>query len=68
MDTRQKRRELMHELLPAATTIGLLPNPTNAVAEIQSKDIQAAARTLGLQDSEIPPVFTTHSGGISFGE
>ena len=32
-----------------ATTIGLLLNPTNAVAEIQSKDLQAAARTLGLQ-------------------
>jgi putative tryptophan/tyrosine transport system substrate-binding protein len=49
MDTGQKRLELMHELLPAATTIGLLLNPTNAVAEIQSKDLQAAARTLGLQ-------------------
>ena len=49
MDTGQKRLELMHELLPAATTFGLLLNPTNAVAEIQSKDLQAAARTLGLQ-------------------
>jgi putative ABC transport system substrate-binding protein len=49
MDTGQKRLELIHELLPAATTIGLLLNPTNAVAEIQSKDLQAAARTLGLQ-------------------
>jgi putative ABC transport system substrate-binding protein len=49
MDTGQKRLELMHELSPAATTIGLLLNPTNAVAEIQSKDLQAAARTLGLQ-------------------
>jgi hypothetical protein len=27
MDTGQKRLELMHELLPAATTIGLLPQP-----------------------------------------
>jgi putative ABC transport system substrate-binding protein len=35
--------------LPAATTIGLLLNPANAVAEAQSKDLQAAARTLGLQ-------------------
>jgi putative ABC transport system substrate-binding protein len=49
MDTGQKRLELIHELLPAATTIGLLLNPTNAVAEIQSKDLQAAARILGLQ-------------------
>jgi putative ABC transport system substrate-binding protein len=49
MDTGQKRLELMHELLPAATTIGLLLNPANAVAEAQSKDLQAAARTLALQ-------------------
>jgi ABC-type uncharacterized transport system substrate-binding protein len=49
IDTGQKRLELIHELLPAATTIGLLLNPTNAVAEIQAKDLQAAARTLGLQ-------------------
>jgi putative tryptophan/tyrosine transport system substrate-binding protein len=49
IDTGQKRLELIHELLPAATTIGLLLNPTNAVAEIQSKDLEAAARTLGLQ-------------------
>ena len=49
MDTGQKRLELIHELLPAATTVGLLLNPTNAVAEIQSKELQAAARTLGLQ-------------------
>jgi putative ABC transport system substrate-binding protein len=49
MDTGQKRLELMHELLPAAATIGLLLNPANAVAEHQSKDLRAAARTLGLQ-------------------
>ena len=49
IDTGQKRLELIHELVPTATTIGLLLNPTNAVAETQSKDLQAAARTLGLQ-------------------
>ena len=49
VETGQKRLELMHELLPAATTIGLLLNPRNAVADKQSKDLQAAARTLGLQ-------------------
>jgi putative ABC transport system substrate-binding protein len=49
VDTGQKRLELLHALLPAATTIGLLLNPANAVAEVQSKDLQAAARTLGLQ-------------------
>ena len=49
IDTGQKRLELIHELLPAATTVGLLLNPNNAVAEIQSKELQTAARTLGLQ-------------------
>jgi putative ABC transport system substrate-binding protein len=49
MDTGQKRLELMHELLPAATTMGLLVNPANIVAENQSKYLQAAARAIGLQ-------------------
>jgi putative ABC transport system substrate-binding protein len=44
-----KRLELLHELLPTATTIALLVNPTNPNAEAQSKDLQAAARPLGLQ-------------------
>jgi putative ABC transport system substrate-binding protein len=45
-----KRLELLHELIPAATIIALLVNPTNPTsAETQSKDLQAAARTLGLQ-------------------
>jgi putative ABC transport system substrate-binding protein len=48
-ETGQKRLELLHELLPTATTIGLLLNPANANNEIQSKDAQAAARILGLQ-------------------
>jgi putative tryptophan/tyrosine transport system substrate-binding protein len=48
-ETGEKRLELLHEVLPAATTIGLLLNPTNQVNEKQSKDMQAAARILGLQ-------------------
>jgi putative ABC transport system substrate-binding protein len=44
-----KRLELMHELVPSATKIALLVNPTNSAAETQSKDVQAAARTLGLE-------------------
>jgi putative ABC transport system substrate-binding protein len=45
-----KRLELLHELVPTTTTIALLVNPTNpAIAETQSRDLQAAARTLGLQ-------------------
>ena len=45
-----KKLELMHELLPAATVMGLLVNPTNRVAaERETRDLQAAARALGLQ-------------------
>ena len=45
-----KRLELLHELVPAATVIALLVNPTNPiVAGPHAKDLQAAARTLGLQ-------------------
>jgi putative ABC transport system substrate-binding protein len=44
-----KRVELAHELIPAATVIALLVNPSNPLAEAVSKDSQAAARILGLQ-------------------
>jgi putative ABC transport system substrate-binding protein len=44
-----KRLELMHELFPAADTIAVLVNPTNPGAESQLKDLQAAARNLGLK-------------------
>src|SRR5262245_45344781 len=45
-----KRVELMHQLLPNATVVALVVNPTNPrVAEVQSRDAQEAARALGLQ-------------------
>jgi putative ABC transport system substrate-binding protein len=44
-----KQLELLHELAPAASVIALLINPTNpAIARIQSRDVPAAARKLGL--------------------
>jgi putative ABC transport system substrate-binding protein len=43
-----KKLELLHELLPAATAIALLVNPTNVLAESETKDVQDAARSLGL--------------------
>jgi len=50
IETGQKRLELIHEVVPAATVMGLLLNPTNKViAEAQSKDLQAGARALALQ-------------------
>jgi putative tryptophan/tyrosine transport system substrate-binding protein len=44
-----KRLELLRELVPTATIIALLVNPINFIAETQSRELQAAARTLGLQ-------------------
>jgi putative tryptophan/tyrosine transport system substrate-binding protein len=45
-----KRLELAHELVPTASVIAVLINPTNAnTAEPQLRDLQAAAHTLGLQ-------------------
>ena len=43
-----KKLELLHELLPAATTIALLVNPTNVLTESENKGVQDAARSLGL--------------------
>ena len=45
-----KRVELLHELVPTATSIALLVNPAaGPLRETISTDLQAAARTLGLQ-------------------
>jgi putative tryptophan/tyrosine transport system substrate-binding protein len=44
-----KRLELLHEAVPSATTIAVLINPANPVAENQTTDIQAAARRVGVE-------------------
>ena len=45
-----KHLELLHLLVPTATTLALLINPTSpALAETQSRDLQVAADTLGLK-------------------
>jgi putative ABC transport system substrate-binding protein len=60
-----KRLELLNELVPETKTIGLLVNPTNRNAAIVSRELQAAARTLGIDlrvlhassDGDFDPVF-----------
>jgi ABC-type uncharacterized transport system substrate-binding protein len=63
-----KQLELLHELVPTATTIALLVNPTNrTLAEALSRDMQPAAGKLGLKlqvlnastDRDFDTVFAT---------
>jgi putative ABC transport system substrate-binding protein len=62
-----KRLELLHELVPTATIMALLVNPTTPAAETVARDAQAAARALGLQlhvlhassDRDFDKVFAT---------
>jgi putative ABC transport system substrate-binding protein len=44
-----KRLELLHQVIPTASTVALLVNPTNPAAEPLVRDAQAAARSLGPQ-------------------
>ena len=45
-----KRLELLHEVVPAATVVGLLVNPTSPdLVEADVKEQRAAAQTLGLE-------------------
>jgi putative ABC transport system substrate-binding protein len=44
-----KQLELAHELVPTATVIAVLVNPTNPNAEPVLRELQAAARILGVQ-------------------
>ena len=75
-----KQLELLHDLVPTATIMALLVNPTSpALAESQSQDLQLAATKLGLQfhvllassDSDFDRVFATltelRAGGLVIG-
>ena len=44
-----KKLELLHELLPAATAIALLVNPANVLSQSETKDVEDAARSLGVR-------------------
>jgi putative ABC transport system substrate-binding protein len=62
-----KRLGLLHQLLPQAATVGVLLNPNFPGFEGQLKDVQDAARAVGLQifglrasdDREVEAVFET---------
>jgi len=44
-----KRLELLHELLPTASVVALLVNPSNPLTESETRGVREAARSLGLQ-------------------
>jgi putative ABC transport system substrate-binding protein len=44
-----KRLELLRQLAPKATTIGVLVNPNSPEAEAERKDLEAAAQAIGQQ-------------------
>jgi putative tryptophan/tyrosine transport system substrate-binding protein len=62
-----KRLQLLHELVPTASAVALLVNPSNPITESEARNLQDAARSLGLQTqvlragtpSEIDAAFRT---------
>jgi putative ABC transport system substrate-binding protein len=44
-----KRLDLLSQLVPQASVIALLVNPSNAIAEVTIRDVQEAARAKGVQ-------------------
>src|SRR6516165_1097946 len=62
-----KRLELVPDLLPSATVVGFLVNPTNPASQSQTRDAQVAAGALGLKllvfnaknEGEIDAAFTS---------
>ena len=74
-----KRLELLHELMPEVTTVAALVNPANPNTASLSKDLQAAAYSMGLRlhildasaERDFDAVFQTigelHAGALFIG-
>jgi putative ABC transport system substrate-binding protein len=62
-----KRLELLREMVPAASAIAVLVNPSSAVGEAETKELSEAARALGVEirilnatsESEMDAAFAT---------
>ena len=80
MEVNSKRLELLHEVIPAATTFALLINPSDpTLAEPTMREVRASAATLGVQlhvvsattDNEIDEAFASLAklrvGGLVIG-
>jgi ABC-type uncharacterized transport system substrate-binding protein len=71
-----KRLELLHELVPRAKVVAVLLNPNNPTVDVQLREVQEAARSLGLtlrvldasSEREIETAFTAlvhlEAGGL----
>ena len=71
-----KRLELLSELLPAAKSVALLVNPSNAATEAETKEMRIAARALGLRmvvlnastrneiEAAVATAFPEHAGAL----
>jgi putative ABC transport system substrate-binding protein len=65
-----KRLELLRQLVPNATAVGVLVNPNNQDTEAERRDVQAAAEAIGQQlimrdvssDRDIEMAFATFGG------
>jgi putative ABC transport system substrate-binding protein len=61
-----KRLELLREVVPAATRVAVLVNPTNALTtESTLRDVQSAARAMGLQ-IQVVNASTSHEINAAF--
>ena len=49
-----KRLQLLHELVPKAGTIGVLVNPANSNSDPNTRNLEPAAKALGLQLEVLP--------------
>jgi putative tryptophan/tyrosine transport system substrate-binding protein len=49
IETRAKQVEFLHELLPKTGLIAALVNPTNPNSEVETRELQVAARVLGVR-------------------
>jgi putative tryptophan/tyrosine transport system substrate-binding protein len=71
-----KRLGLLHEMIPKATTIGVLVNPNYPTSEAQIRDVEEASTRLGLQavvvraniesefDRAISAIIAQHAEGL----
>jgi putative ABC transport system substrate-binding protein len=79
-DVAQKRLQLLRELIPNSSLFGVLADPVFPVTQSTNADLQAAARTLGLQlafvnagsDSDLETAFAAfsqqHVGAVLVGD